>query len=112
MRVEFIAKCCHEINRVYCESIGDFTQPKWDDAPYWQRESAVAGVQYAINNPDATPEDQHNSWMKAKFDDGWIYGPVKDPERKEHPCLVPYHALPEQQKAKDKFFQTTVQLLK
>jgi len=112
MRVEFIAKCCHEINRIYCVSIGDFTQPKWDDAPYWQRESAVKGVQYAINNPDATPEDQHNSWMEAKFDDGWVHGPVKDAERKEHPCLVPYHALPEQQKAKDKLFQTVVNLLK
>lgn len=112
MRVEFIAKCCHEINRVYCESIGDTSQPTWEDAPYWQRESAVQGVKYVIDNPNVTPEDQHDNWMKVKIDDGWTFGPVKDPERKEHPCLVPYHLLPEQQQAKDKFFQTVVQLLK
>ena len=26
--------------------------------------------------------------------DGWKYGPVKDPEKKEHPCFVPYDDLP------------------
>ena len=25
-----IAKTCYEVNKVYCESIGDFSQPKWE----------------------------------------------------------------------------------
>lgn len=112
MKLEFIAKCCHEINRTYCESIGDHSQVSWDECPGWQRESAVAGVSFVIENPDSSPEDLHNSWLRQKETDGWVYGPVKDAELKEHPCMVPYDDLPEQQKAKDKLFRTVVALLK
>ena len=40
--------------------------------------------------------------------DGWQFGMVKDAEKKEHPCMVPYSLLPEQQKAKDLLFGTVV----
>lgn len=33
MNVEQIAELCHEINRIYCLSIGDASQPTWADAP-------------------------------------------------------------------------------
>ena len=33
-----IAMVAHETNRAYCESIGDNSQPKWEDAPEWQKE--------------------------------------------------------------------------
>jgi len=112
MKIEFIAKCCHEINKTYCESIGDYSQVPWEEAPLWQRESAIAGVEFSIANPKSTPADSHESWYKHKKADGWVYGPVKDVVKKEHPCMVPYDDLPEQQKAKDKLFKTVVNLLK
>ncbi|CDQ41843.1 hypothetical protein [Virgibacillus salexigens] len=28
-----IAELCHNVNKAYCESIGDLSQPKWEDAP-------------------------------------------------------------------------------
>jgi len=40
--------------------------------------------------------------------DGWKYGPVKDVEKKEHPCCVEYHELPVDQKAKDFIFRAVV----
>jgi hypothetical protein len=43
--------------------------------------------------------------------DGWKYGPVKDPEKKEHPCFVPYDRLPTEQKAKDYIFGAVVKSL-
>lgn len=112
MRLEFIAECCHEINRTYCEGLGDTSQPPWSEAPLWQKESAIQGVQFVIDNPDVGPEDQHENWMKVKIDDGWKYGPVKDPEKKEHPCMVPYDQLPIEQQTKDKLFRKVVTLLK
>jgi len=41
------------------------------------------------------------NWVDDKLKEGWIYGLVKDPEGKTHPCLVEYNELPEPQKKKD-----------
>jgi hypothetical protein len=109
--IEAIAAVCHEVNRAYCESQGDLSQPRWDDAPAWQRESAIKGVRFALTHPDAKPSDSHESWLAEKRADGWRYGPVKDPDRKEHPCFVPYDELPAAQKAKDHLFLGTVRAL-
>ena len=54
--------------------------------------------------PAVTPEDSHANWLKLKESEGWKYGPVKDPERKEHPCMVSYEKLPQSQKLKDLLF--------
>lgn len=107
-----IAKTCHELNKAYCEATGDNSQPSWEEAPEWQKNSAIAGVNMHLNNPDATPTDSHNSWLKQKEEEGWKYGPTKNPETKEHPCFVPYDQLPESQKAKDYIFRQTVHSLK
>lgn len=106
--IEQIAKVCHNVNKAYCESIGDFSQPTWDDAPKWQKESAIHGVQCAIDNPDITPEQLHQIWMDLKAFDGWTYGEVKDVEKLTHPCMLPYDQLPEEQKTKDKLFRAVV----
>ena len=44
MKVEQIAQVAHEINQAYCEALGDNSQTSWEDAPQWQKESAVLGV--------------------------------------------------------------------
>ncbi|RJQ58026.1 MAG: hypothetical protein C4530_11410 [Desulfobacteraceae bacterium] len=108
---ERIAQAAHEINRAYCQAIGDFSQPEWKDAPGWQRDSAIKGVRFHIENPDAGPDHSHNAWLKEKEAAGWKYGPVKDPDKKEHPCFVPYEALPAEQKAKDFLFKAAVHAL-
>jgi hypothetical protein len=36
---------------------------------------------------------------------------VKDPEKKEHPCFVPYESLPAEQQAKDHLFKGIVAAL-
>jgi len=99
-----VAKVCHEANRAYCQTLGDTPQPPWGAASVWQRDSAIHGVEHAWANPGATPADSHNSWLAEKEAAGWKYGPVKDPEKKEHPCFVPYDELPEEQKRKDALF--------
>lgn len=108
---EHIAMVAHEANRAYCRSIGDDSQPPWDEAPEWQRDSAINGVRFHSDNPDAKPEDSHVSWMSQKLDEGWKYGPVKNPDTKEHPCMVPYDQLPEAQRKKDALFIGVVRAL-
>ncbi len=108
MKVEDIALVCHEANRAYCKTLGDSSQMPWDAAPGWQQESAVKGVQFIIENPLADPSASHVSWLKEKEDTGWKYGSVKDPDKKEHPCFVPYYDLPVEQRRKDHIFGAIV----
>ena len=107
-KIEKIARVCHEANRAYCKTIGDHSQPSWDDAPEWQRASAIQGVGFHIENPSAGPADAHNAWLSAKLRDGWRFGHVKDAETKTHPCMVPYEDLPHEQHTKDFLFIAVV----
>ena len=108
MNVEQIARVAHQVNRAYCQSIGDHSQRPWDEAEAWQRESAIAGVIKVIDEPDTTPKDSHEAWMLEKIKGGWTYGAVKDSQQKTHPCLVPYEDLPSKDIAKDYIFITVV----
>lgn len=103
-----IAEICHEANRAYCSSIGDFSQPPWESAPEWQKESAVQGVKFHLEQPignvlEMAPAS-HENWMKVKEEEGWVYGEKKDPEKKTHHCMVPYLELPQEQRMKDFIF--------
>lgn len=105
--VEGIARVCHEANRAWQTVIGDpAVSPGWDEAPEWQRSSACEGVRAAIAG--ATSRGLHEGWVRAKLDDGWVLGPVKDADARTHPCLVPYDELPADQRVKDRLFGAIV----
>ncbi len=106
-----VARVCHEANRAYCLALGDESQPSWDDAPEWQIQSAVNGVRYHAENPESGPENSHESWLAEKEVDGWVYGEVKDPDAKTHPCMVPFSELPQEQQLKDVLFLSIVRAL-
>jgi hypothetical protein len=106
-----IAMICHEANRALCLSQGDNSQPRWGEAPVWQVDSAIAGVMFHLDHPGSNPEDSHNAWLKQKEADGWKYGATKDPEKKEHPCFVPFTELPREQQAKDHLFLAIVRAM-
>lgn len=106
-----IARVCHEVNRAYCASQGDASQPAWEAAPDWQKDSAINGVLFHLANPDSKPSHSHDEWLREKAEAGWKFGPVKDAEKKEHPCCVPYDELPREQQAKDYLFLAVVRAL-
>lgn len=108
-KIEACARAAHEANRAYCAALGDTSQAPWDDAPEWQKSSARNGVVGALNGN--TPEQSHESWLAEKAATGWKYGPVKDPEKREHPCFVPYAGLPPEQRAKDGVFVAVVRAM-
>lgn len=112
MNIAQIARIAHETNRAYCASIGDDSQPTWDAAPQWQRDSAIKGVQFHLdchaNGLTPSPSSSHDSWLEEKRAAGWTFGPVKDAEKKQHPCFVPYDELPMDQRLKDYLFGAIV----
>jgi RyR domain len=106
-----VAKMCHAANKAWCELHGDFSQPEWDAAPDWQKESAIQGVEFHRANPDAGDSASHDNWTALKVKEGWVYGKTKDPEAKTHPCIVPFDDLPHQQRKKDAIFRAIVHAL-
>lgn len=106
--VEQVAIVCHEANRAYCATLGDISQLAWQDAPQWQRDSAISGVRFHFekidNGEKPSPSASHVEWLRVKSDEGWKYGPVKDADKKEHPCFLPYDQLPAEQQMKDFIF--------
>lgn len=105
---EKLAEICYSTNKAYCENSGDLSFVDWVDAPQWQRDTCINGVQFHRANPDTTPEQSHVNWLKEKEKDGWVYGVVKDPDKKEHPCMVPYFSLPQSQQFKDHLFTAVI----
>ncbi|GAB3164756.1 RyR domain-containing protein [Telluribacter humicola] len=111
-KIVYIAMVCHQANKAWCEANDDQSQKDWNEAEAWQKESAIKGVEFRINNPESGESAQHDAWMADKVANGWKYGPVKDAEKKEHHCIVPFEQLPEFQQKKDKLFCAIVDALK
>lgn len=44
----------------------------------------------------------HEVWSKKRMNEGWTYGPIRDDDKKTHPCLVSYEELPENEKDYDR----------
>ena len=57
---------------------------------------------------EVPPSASHDSWLKQKKADGWKWGPEKNPDKKEHPCCLPYEQLPADQRMKDYLFGAIV----
>ena len=106
-----IAQIVHEVNRIYCQALGDESQPEWQDAALWQKQSAEWGVQAIVDGNTTSPSASHTHWCLTKYSEGWAYGTVKDPVAKTHPCLVKYEQLPEEQKVKDMLFFSITKIL-
>ncbi|EEL48092.1 MULTISPECIES: RyR domain-containing protein [Bacillus cereus group] len=47
-------------------------------------------------------KNTHDVWAAQRMKEGWTYGPKRDDSKKEHPCLVEYEELPEQEKEYDR----------
>ena len=51
---------------------------------------------------ESLSKNVHEVWAAGRMADGWKYGPVRDDAKKEHPCLVPYEQLSEEEKDYDR----------
>lgn len=106
--VDLCARATHEIVRAYSAALGDRTQLPWEEAPEWQRESAMDGALAVLEGASVSPAESHANWMREKERQGWRWGPQKDAITKQHPCMVPFEELPTEQRAKDHLFVAVV----
>ncbi len=52
----------------------------------------------------------HEVWARTRIGQGWSYGPTRNDDLKQHPCLVPYDDLPESEREYDR--NTALETLK
>ena len=52
----------------------------------------------------------HDVWSVGRLQQGWSYGPQRDDEKKQNPCLVPYEDLSDGEKSYD--LNTAMETLK
>ena len=110
-KILIIASIAHGLNNALLTAIGDENVVAFADAPEAIQKSCIAGVEYHLENPDVTPEQGHEAWLKYRAEQGWTLGP-KDVDAKTHPNMVPYGELPLIERAKDHVFRTVVHALK
>ena len=44
----------------------------------------------------------HEVWAQTRMEQGWTYGEMRNDELKQHPCLVEYEELPEEERVYDR----------
>lgn len=108
---EEIARVIHAANRAMQDIQGD-------DSPslpwFWEPRDVRAVVLNGVartRSGDVTAEQHHHAWCIDKAKNGWVYGEVKDPERKTHPCLLPWEHLPPYQQDKSRLFIAIVRTM-
>jgi hypothetical protein len=106
-KIEICARMAHEVSRSYDFAAGVSARPAWGEETDWVREACRREVMHPLAG--GSSEQYHQVWLANKTNDGWKYGFVEDPIKKEHPRLVPYTALSEEQKTKDRLYVSVVQ---
>lgn len=92
-----IARAAHTANLLFSEfhpmdvSVADGRT--WDEHSEQERQESVDYISYLIKNPLLDGREAHDAWMVKKQEAGWKFGRVKNNEKKEHPCMVPYNQL-------------------
>ena len=113
MNYKHVARLVHTVVREYNDIHmvpGD--NFAWDDMDPDYRDSIERAVFNEMHDPAKTPAESHEKWLAVREAEGWVYGKVKNQKLKQHPCMVPYDALPKLQRFKDTIFAGMVALLK
>lgn len=89
----------------------DVFQEAWDDSanyliisnrnhykPHPINLSDISLSNDIVQMQDVFAENIHEVWAKARWDEGWRYGPKRDDAEKADPYLLPYDLLPQQEK--------------
>lgn len=112
MKVIIIGSVIHAALNAAMGALTGAAVVEWDATDDAYREKVVGAVQFAIDNPGLTPEQQHEQWREARIAEGWTLAEVHAAEKKQSPLLVPYAELPPEQRTKDALVHRLVLVLK
>ena len=73
-----------------------------DYKPSPMETSSVEVPQDLLVLTEEIAKNVHDVWAQNRIKEGWTYGPERNDEQKQTPCLVPYEDLPEVEKDYDR----------
>ena len=86
------------------------TQNPYTSTPTPNDTSDVELSEELLELVELIAENTHDNWAAGRIVEGWTYGPVRNDDLKQHPCLVPYNELPDNEKRYDRV--TSMETLK
>ena len=63
--------------------------------------SAIELPQELLELAHVISKNVHEVWSAGRMSEGWTYGSVRNDEKRETPCLVPFEELSDEEKAYD-----------
>jgi hypothetical protein len=96
----------YEAARLHADaSSSHVVPPPWHRREQAFKDQFVRTVRTMCSEDRKTdPAELHDDWMEAYEAMGWVYGPVRDPDAKTHPDMVPFDDLHPREQAKDTVF--------
>jgi len=112
--VNEITKIIYEATRFEAKWSGRSIVPEpWEERDEAFRNQMTKVVEeYFKMDKLPTPEEAHDSWVKAYEKMGWKYGEKRDPVFKTHPDMVPFNELSLDEREKDAIFLAFIYVLK
>jgi len=108
-------KLMQEIARVAHEGVCGLRQangfgdcPPWEETTVEERQHAMQATITVIRHRSFDSEGLHEKYIAEMQDNGWTYGEAMDPQLKTSPMLVPFAALPIEQRQEDMVFRAIV----
>jgi hypothetical protein len=74
------------------------------DSPYQPQPIDTSHIDLGELTPliEALSKNAHEIWARERILEGWNFGPTRNDQRKEHPCLISYEDLPESDRVYDR----------
>lgn len=101
--IDALSRESHRAISDFRVSIGEDALPPWAPSTAEEIGQKRSGIEAALSG--VTPEQQWREWSAMRREQGWKYGPVRDPVKKEHPSLVDdYSMLSPAERQKDEVY--------
>lgn len=89
-------------------AMGRGARRPWEGQPELYKLEQTSCVRAHLAGEYSCARDAHEDWSERRRQAGWTWGPLRDVERKYHPSLLPWRALPLDLTAKAELYRASV----
>ena len=103
MKLDQIARTCHEAHNQICKNNGQETIA-WEDKSEAHHKTVKNSIKKILNGIIGSPEEAHMNFKFKKRKDGWTYGENYSTRARTNPRLCDFEELPEAERQKEEMF--------